>query len=67
MSATTKSRHAVGRGRRHSQPRAPAPVPFGRLRVVAFCVGAASLGAEIAAARLLAPYFGESTIIWANT
>jgi spermidine synthase len=67
VSATTKSRQAVGRGRRHSQVRTPAPVPFWRLRVVAFCVGAASLGAEIAAARLLAPYFGASTIIWANT
>ena len=32
-----------------------------------FFVGSSSLGAEIAVARLMAPFFGDSTIIWANT
>jgi spermidine synthase len=61
---------------------APAPPldhrrPWGRLgltrrwdppvEVVVFVVGAASLGTEIAVARLIAPFYGASNLVWANT
>jgi spermidine synthase len=46
-----------------AQPRvAGAPL----LRVLVFAGGFASIGVELAASRLLAPFFGSSTFIWAS-
>ena len=39
-------------------------VPF--LRLLVFAGGFASIGVELTASRLLAPYFGSSTFIWAS-
>src|SRR5919197_373113 len=47
--------------RRHMRGRIPT------LELLVFAVGTSTLGAEIAAARLMAPFFGDSTIVWANT
>jgi len=41
--------------------------PWGFVEGALFVAGISTLGAEIAAARLIAPAFGASTVVWANT
>lgn len=71
MSSIEPARERRSGERRRPRDLAAAPVtptaPIGAVRTIAFVVGSSSLGAEISAARLLAPYYGASTIIWANT
>ena len=54
---------------RLAPPAATRAEPWPRSRFIeplAFVGGVASIGIELSASRLIAPYFGSSTFIWAN-
>ena len=59
-----RDRHAQPELSTASEPRVV--VPSSLLNSLAFTGGVTSVGIELSASRLIAPYFGDSTFIWAN-
>ena len=64
--STIDRSHAPAPAERSTAHADAPPVPGWLLNALVFVGGVTSVGIELAASRLIAPYFGDSTFIWAN-